>query len=50
LSKKRSKVIRSSEVTPRLILPGYMASANAFMKRIRFVELINESIVWDQKQ
>jgi transposase len=27
-----------------------MASANAFKKRIRFVELINESIVWDQKQ
>lgn len=33
-----------------MILPGFMASANAFMKKIRFVELINETVVWDQKQ
>jgi transposase len=34
----------------RVILPGYMASANAFMDNIGFVEIINDALEWDEKQ
>ena len=50
MSKGKSKRIISLGITPRLILPGFMASANAYMKKIGFEELLNETLVWDQKQ
>ena len=50
MSKRKSKRIISSGMTPRLILQGFMASANACMKKIRFEELINEAVVWYQTQ
>ena len=34
----------------KVILPGYMASANAFMDKINFVEIINKAVDWDPKQ
>ncbi|MFW5787979.1 MAG: IS1634 family transposase [Halanaerobiales bacterium] len=38
------------EERTKVILPGFMASANAFMDKINFVEIINDAVVWDEKQ
>jgi len=45
-----SKKYRFSEEKMKVILPGFMASANAFLEKIKFVELINEAVAWDPKQ
>ena len=47
MSKNKYKFV---EEKTRVILPGFMASANAFMEKINFVEIINDAIVWDENQ
>ena len=34
----------------KVILPGAMAAANAYLNKICFEEIINEALEWDQKQ
>lgn len=47
MSKNNYKFVEERTI---VILPGFMASANAFMEKINFVEIINDAIVWDEKQ
>jgi len=46
---KKSKITFTNR-PPKLVLPGYMASANCYMKKIGFERIINEALEWDEKQ
>jgi transposase len=45
-----SKNYRFIEERNKVILPGFMAAANAFLEKIKFVELMNKTVTWDPKQ
>jgi len=45
-----SKNYRFIEERNKVILPGFMAAANAFLNKIKFVKLMNEALDWDSKQ
>jgi len=45
-----SKKYRFIKERRKVVLPGFMASANAFMEKIGFATLINNAVDWDPKQ
>lgn len=45
-----SKNYRFIEERSKVVLPGFMASANAFLEKINFVKILNETLDWDPKQ